>query len=744
MQEPFLPPTFERSLHQVAALASAPSSAHDLASLREGLVLQSIDALNAPATPDGLAKYIHDTLNIVLSVEDIVKTVGTLASKGIVAPGEGEHSVTLPPSTKERLHALGGEASTIKTRVVQEWLDGIDAERAQNGLPPLQNLDQVYLRGDLETFLLQLVRYHGAEIVSFLYPDDSHHREILEIDERALFLELPPRGDTLNAIRHQHLPAFVREATGDRATYIADLLHRATILQVLQADASASALLVELNAPKQFYLDTNVVFRLLGLQGDVLCDAARCLLTFGREQGHEFLISTKTYSELENLVKRQADWLAEGPDISSLLSELAAEHVAGNDYVSAYWRDRATRGVTVERFRSAYSQLRLKLENLGIAVSGTLVAELAKTADLRTAVVGLRELKPLDPDLLVEHDAFHKVLIEALRLRAAGLEPHGWYEATHVFTTCDNKLPVYAARMATRGKGHRVPYCIMANELLQLLSFTRPNSSIPAQAFVALINSPYLQAYFSGRAVDRDLVREIAWTLEELREFRPEVGRKVLADRTLTNRLEAMKNQKERRKAIVEAVELAAEASARAHERALAEKDAEVVLLKQQLRARGPAGPTASAPPAKEKRGRSRSESKPQASGGQIQSLKAELSKLTSQRRKDVERLENDINDLKRKAERESSLLAAFPIILLVIGIGMLASGGAHSPIGWVATILAFSTIAAGILSRFRGGLWRFCERLAAIVTVVVAVWDHVPIIRTTARMILDAIRHRN
>ena len=107
-------------------------------------------------------------------------------------------------------------------------------------------------------------------------------------------------------------------------------------------------------------------------------------------------MSTTTYDELQGLVKRQADWLGAHDDIPEPLAPTAAEFLAGNDYVSAYWKNRGQYS-DAQQFRKAYSQLALLLENLYVQVSKELVADIAGSIELRGAVAELRLLKPNDP-----------------------------------------------------------------------------------------------------------------------------------------------------------------------------------------------------------------------------------------------------------------------------------------------------------------------------------------------------------
>lgn len=449
----------------------------DVVSLHSGLVLQTLAALGHPATPEDVRASIHRDLGVAIPLEAVVRAISRLVTNRTVAQGPN-FSVSLQEDAKSQFLAQTEGTRRLKSDVMRDWLDAVDVDLHARNEQALTTIQRNELEADLDTFLLQLVRFHGAEVVAFLYPDSQTPRPVLEVDEPSLFHELPPRGDAVRELRRIALPAFVREATGHRASFIAALLHRAALLQILQADASASALFAQgLTAPTLF-LDTNFVFRLLGLQGELLRAAARDVLTHGQALAQRFCISQRTLEELEGVVQGQSEWVARDEDIPEALGEVASEFVAGNDYVRAYWRDRQRHGMTASQFRDRYAQIRLLLENDGITVDPTLQADVLASPDFAEATRVLKTFKPGEPPARIEHDAFHKVLIERRRLGRSGLPPAGWYDVGFLFLTFDNRLPPYAAYLAAQRRGHRIPFCLMANEWLQILYFLRPSAQI--------------------------------------------------------------------------------------------------------------------------------------------------------------------------------------------------------------------------------------------------------------------------
>jgi len=574
MTEPLPPPAFERALYQVAPLASLQPTSADLRSLQSGLVLQTLAALGRPATPEDVRASVHHDLGVSIPLDSIVRAISQLLDDGTIARGQN-FAVSLQEHAQSQFITHAEATRRLKSDVMRDWLDVVDVELGARNEHALTAIQRTELEADLETFLLTLVRYHGAEVVAFLYPDSQASRPVLEMNEPSLFDELPSRGDVVRALRRIALPAFVREAKGLRATFIAGLLHRAALLQILQADASASALFAQTLTPPILFLDTNFVFRLLGLQGNALREAAHDVLSHGQALAQRFCISQRTLEELEGVVEQQSDWVARDEDIPEALGEVASEFVAGNDYVSSYWRDRRRHGMTAHQFRERYRQVRLLLENHGITVDPRLQAEILVSPDFADATRVLKTFKPGEPPARVEHDAFHKVLIERLRCDRSGLPPAGWHDVGFLFLTFDNRLPPYAAYLAEQRKGHRVPFCLMANEWLQVLCFLRPSAQIRPEVMVALLNSPYLERYFSARSVNRDIVRSVMLTMGELGELRAEVARKVLVDRVLTKALESTKDARRQKELTKEAIR-----------RAAAEEDRRLQMLQEELRAK--------------------------------------------------------------------------------------------------------------------------------------------------------------
>jgi exonuclease VII large subunit len=733
---------FDSALSHVATVATFNVGRRDLVELHSALVLHALADLSAAATPETLAASIRSRLGIAIEIGNVVDAIGRLDADGKLRR-ENNFAVALGSDARREIQEQTRSGDQLRRVLTAEWLDSIDQTLSSRMQERLNALQRVQLEADLDLFVSQLVRYHGVEVATFLYPAADALRNQLLLEDDSLYSVLGPSADeVLSALRREFLPRFVREATPRRAVYIADRLHRAFVLQVLQVDASASQLFRDAITPKDLFLDTNFVFRALGLQGEVLRTTAREVLTLSKRLGHDLWITTRTLAELEYVVKQQSEWLARGPDIPEYLAGVASEFIARNDYVSAYWKNRVRTGITANEFRERFSNIQLQLENLEISLFALEGSNLPSAEQITVESSALKSYKPSADHRVVEHDVFHKLFIERRRESKAGREPFGWYEATDLFLTFDNSLPTYALERAGQQYAHRVPFCLMANEWLQLLYFVCPDVDIEPTTFVSLINSPYLESYFSASAIDRDVVRRIVGTMAEVGEYRPEVARKIFTDRAIRKRLNAARNQEEVAM-LKEAIRSTGREEDQRVQQLLKEqenriRDLEYAVAASTTSSLGEKGTTSPA--------RSKKRLTP---NSEVSKLREDLKKIrvdvvaTTQLRDDVTQLRSEVDRASMRARAAERWLFAFPVALVFWGATELTRTGGSRTFALFAIVAGITPVLVGIWSRFAGRLWEYISRFSALVTIGLAVWQNSLPVREAIKAILGVVSRR-
>jgi len=127
---------------------------------------------------------------------------------------------------------------------------------------------------------------------------------------------------------------------------------------------------------------------------------------------------------------------------------------------------------------------------------------------------------------IVEHDAFHRILITKLR---KGLK-YNFNDAKAWFLTHDHKLPQYS-KHARNGKAH-LPFCITTNEWIQinrpLLSRTISNEEFE-ESFHVLVTQSYVRSMLPTLPLDK-AYNKILSKLERYSGMTPEVASRIASD----------------------------------------------------------------------------------------------------------------------------------------------------------------------------------------------------------------------
>lgn len=327
------------------------------------------------------------------------------------------------------------------------------------------------------------------------------------------------------------------------------------------------------------------------------------------------------------------------------------------------------------------------------------------------------------------------MLIELLRVRAGnGLEPQGLHEVSHLFLTFDHRLPMFASRMKEQRTGHKIPFCLMANEWLQILYFLRQGVSIDPTVFVSLLNSPYLQSYFSQRAVDRNIVRSIAFVMEKVGELRPQVARKVFVNRLLLKTLEDTGRDAATKEQLLRKV-IASESRAEDEriQALLRGKDDDLRALRvrvedlEKAKRETPSRPTVPSAPGRKQLRRLEEE---------VKALR-EAANANRSLREEVTTLQSDVRAARTIALTAQRILLVIPIMLVLLGVAELRSAQPDIVFGITTVALGALPLLVGVFQQFRGRLFELINNVASVLGVLAFLWEFFPGIKEAIRQIL-------
>lgn len=436
------------------------------------------------ASPSELGENVRSLFRVDLHQAEVDRALGQLIKDGRVARQSGAYA--LSSAERERLDAVAGESRDTAARAFEEWRSYlVDSWPGLSG----GQLDQ--LERQLRSFLLQVLRRHGAEATALLYPDDPESESRFAELEAAGFGYLDGADAAVEAVQEAALSHFIRHPSEVQKQFLGQNLNTAYFMSVLSIDPEAAALVRQIAGGQWVYLDTNFVYRVLGVQGPRYVRATRTILETTRQVGYRCCVTPWTVEEFKRSLDRARAYLHRYPVPGSEYAALLADATSDEDFVTAYWRQVKDAPVKIDDFYSHWREVEVHLEGLGIEVRPEGCAAIENQVDIVTDEVTVLA-KALHggyrhPDLLT-HDVQHRLLVR--RLRGAGNRTFA--NGGYWFLTFDSVLPRYD-HQARRGTTETLPFCVSAGSWFQIIEAFRPKTDDVLQSLADLLASPYVR-----------------------------------------------------------------------------------------------------------------------------------------------------------------------------------------------------------------------------------------------------------
>jgi len=458
------------------------------------------------------------------------------------AAGEG---FALMADTLAELEALKADSENVRELAFGEWSEQVHAK-----WPNLREADFQHLIKDLETWLEHIVVRHGVEAALVLYPEHPRAKQVFEEIETITCSALPARAPALTEIREVELHAFVRQPTPEQLSYLANRLNTAYFLTVLTLDPAAHELMQDSVSGQRVYLDTNVVYALIGLASTHETISTVRLLDLTRALGCTLAVTPWTVAELRASIRLAREHvMARRLPPRNLADVLARRREGGIVAVCwAAYRDKGTRPQDFFDFHEHFEPL---LESRGVDVVDEGTAEIDREGDLIEAHVEL--LKPHvedrgnDDPIVLKHDVKHRLLIERLR----GDGHLRFTNAGHWFLTRDGKLPPYALETLD-GSQVQLPFCVATSAWLQVMRSFVPRTEDLDKTIVDLLTSACIPML---RPLPEWVVEEVVGRVEQYENADARLASEVLADTAFVAEIERAEDADERRRCVDSALE---------------------------------------------------------------------------------------------------------------------------------------------------------------------------------------------
>lgn len=496
----------ESVMNQLCVFAPTGSGTY-VRELHEFLALHALAMLPAEYfNTRAILEKIKTSLGRKFEYEEILEALNSLATKKqLLSKSNADGSETIfaiPIEIRHEVKEKVESEKVLERKLLEEW-----KYELKNNYKILSNEDLESLIRDLRVFSIRLFSQHSAESLELYYGKNDKLAAIINaLDPRDVKQIWELRDDPYQSIRNREVIAFFREADDKRKRYIASLMQAVFLFQLTHLDPSCAEIVrAEIPSDGVIYLDTNFVFRLIGLQGPELFLAAKKLAEASISLGYKLVISPKTKSEYENTLKGFLKEVKRYPMVTSELASLALDATSDEDFLTSYWKQVKEAGAYVdpEQYFDYYVNIIQILKQFNVSMDETLHEEIITTrsSEISAQATHLRSIMELYfgkqstdrvSDFVLEHDVYHRILIVARRGKINDRET--FINTKFWFLTCDSKLPVYDRSLRST-QFNKMPFCVLSGQWFQTINpIVNPKENLE-QISADLIASPLLRAY---------------------------------------------------------------------------------------------------------------------------------------------------------------------------------------------------------------------------------------------------------
>jgi hypothetical protein len=312
--------------------------------------------------------------------------------------------------------------------------------------PSLTDKQIAELLEDLAVWLQKFIVEYGVEAALVLYPEQQQFKKRLEeITARGLGF-LPRRHSMVMKVRSRALKAFVDYMTPMQRRHFDNLVVTAYLMSIFTLEPAALDEIRKLTNGQTLYLDTNVVYSLLKLNGARAYAVTRRILALSRALGYRICVTPWTLREMEESVRKARHDLSRQRQSPQSLADIPL-NASGSDDEAVIARAvrlmQKDTGISFDDFFILHEQIQklLDLEGVEVVYDGcdAITQDKHLFDDEIAALERLRE-GPEKSRLVQEHDVKHRLLIEMRR----GDEAREPAKPGYLMLTNDRDLIKYA------------------------------------------------------------------------------------------------------------------------------------------------------------------------------------------------------------------------------------------------------------------------------------------------------------
>jgi predicted nucleic acid-binding protein len=276
------------------------------------------------------------------------------------------------------------------------------------------------MREDLVTWVQQIVADYGVEAATLLAPDHRRYTRCLREAAALCDAVLPEREPAVAAARTDALLMIFEKPTQTKMqrAYFENLLATWFLLSIYTLDPAALGAVQRLTNGQRLYLDTNVVYSLLRLNGPERYLFVERVLRRSARLGYQICVTSWTVTEMQESVWTARERLARERPSPHALADLDFE--SNEEFRKGYRKLERESGVNLDDYNALPRHIELLLEREGVVVMDDGCPEIDAAPDRFDEQISELERHRTGrekPRALQEHDVKH---LSLMRLRRGG------------------------------------------------------------------------------------------------------------------------------------------------------------------------------------------------------------------------------------------------------------------------------------------------------------------------------------
>lgn len=499
----------------------------------QNLIEEVLFINEAPLTVREIKDEIQEKLKLSFDLHEIKRSAKNLTGEDRLVEISKKRQYVLGVDRNSELRKLVKEKEKAHQRILEKFEQGLN-----KSYPSLTPGTVELIIEDFQTFLAIFFLWSGANAVNLIYSTKQEKFQLLNlIKEKGVFTFLPPRSQEVRKIEQTIFVDFLLSLSSEEQEYLQDLLDKSLEYFTITLDKDCEALMASSFQDWKIFVDTNFLYGLLGLRSEFpekAKEAAEKLLELGSRFQIKFFVSPETIIEFKSSIEEGREFLKR--KISPSLFGLAEKIGEENAVISAYFRERKKRNITVADFLSHLDYFEETLKGYGIKENRDYYNVIKNSGELRETSDKMEELTGKSPDI-AEHDSFHFLLV--LRLRDREGAGDSFKSNKSWFLTHDHLLPMFDRQVREEVK---FPFAIYPYQLRRVMRPLVGRAKDFEAVFIEFVSRPTSRAFSTVPLnMAGEILARISFYEENISLENPyKIASNILADNHLVKKLKEL------------------------------------------------------------------------------------------------------------------------------------------------------------------------------------------------------------